>query len=498
MKRKIKSQLKRIGNQEPSFESYAPINKTYSAYVEELLNGYGVKLDAWQKKILDIICATNDDGTPQFERVIFTVPRQNGKTAIVEYLQFYWLVINGYGIVHTAHQLRSAKKSFQRLSKFFTNPKYPELYCGANNKGASHLNKTHGEEGIDYLETDGHYEVINRSAVSGLGFTVDKIVFDEAQEMTDEQLEALSPTLSASKSDARQFIFLGTAPKENKMVAGNVFNRFRERAQSGLLSSDEAYIEWSLPTLKNIDTKEPNLWYKYNPSLGIRITEKFIKGQANSLSKDGFAREHLGYWAKNSKTQYIFSNQQWMELKAEPPSAFEKFAVAIKFTPDGYNLSTTISGINNSNTYTEVINNGTFQSINKYYIGALKHLYGQKGFCGFVIQGNAGRENIKDLLIQNGIKEKYIIKPNGAEIQSANYNFEKLYIEKNLAHFNQPLLNKVALSVEKKISTTSYYGGWYFRSNLLTDITPIESVALSCYFANILKPRSKSGITMMA
>jgi phage terminase large subunit-like protein len=494
---KTKNTIKKIGCQTPSFALHAQIKKTYSSYVEELLSGYGVKIDKWQKYILDVICAINDDGTPQFERVIFTVPRQNGKTRILEYLEFYWLVMQGYGIVHTAHQLRTAKKSFMRLSEFFTNPKFPELYCGANNNGASHLVKTHGEEGIDFKESGGHYEVINRSAVSGLGFTVDKIVFDEAQEMTDEQLEALSPTLSASKSNARQFVFLGTAPKENKMIAGNVFVRFRQRAKANQLNDDEAYIEWSLDDLKNADIKDPKLWFKYNPSLNIRISEKFIKGQANSLSVDGFAREHLGWWSTATKTQYIFNNQQWMELKSDPFSAFEKFAVAIKFSPDGYYVSTSLSGTNNEQVYTEIIGNGTFKSISNYYIKTLKNLYEQNGFCGFIIQGNAGADNIKDLLIQNNVKEKYIIKPKGAEIQSANYNFEKLYKNKNLRHINQKLFNKAILSVEKKVAKSSYYGGWYFMSQINSDITPVESASLSCYFAGILKPKSKGGLTLI-
>jgi phage terminase large subunit-like protein len=443
------------------------------------------------------LCAVNNDGSPQFERVVFTVPRQNGKTAIAEYLEFYWLVINGYTIIHTAHQLRSAKKSYLRLIKFFTNPKYPELYCGVNNKGASTLNKTHGEEGIDFKESGGHYEVMNRSNVAGLGFTVDKIIFDEAQEMTDEQLEALSPTLSVSKSNARQFIFLGTAPKENKMIAENVFNRFRQRAKKGLLKTNEAYIEWAINDLKKTDIKSPKVWYKYNPSLGIRITENFINGQYNSLAPDGFAREHLGYWSKDIKTQYIFNNQQWLELKSAAPTAFKKFAIGIKFTPDGYNLSTAIGGINNDQIYTEILSNGTFQSINRYYLLTLKNLYEQKGFCGFIIQGNAGADNIKDLLMQNGIKEKYIIKPKGAEIQSANYNYEKAYRDKKLKHFNQPLLNKVILSVEKKTSKNSSFGGWYFMSKTINDISPIESSSLACYFAGILNPKGKTGITLI-
>ena len=46
------------------------------------------------------------------------------------------------------------------------------------------------------LKNGGSIEFIARSKSSGRGFTVDVLVCDEAQELTDEQMEAIQPAIS--------------------------------------------------------------------------------------------------------------------------------------------------------------------------------------------------------------------------------------------------------------------------------------------------------------
>ena len=54
------------------------------------------------------------------------------------------LVINGEKIIHTAHQVRTAKRSFNRLARYFEDPRYPEIMALAKR-----IRRTNGEEGIE-------------------------------------------------------------------------------------------------------------------------------------------------------------------------------------------------------------------------------------------------------------------------------------------------------------------------------------------------------------
>ena len=51
-----------------------------------------------------------------------------------------------------------------------------------------------------YLTNGGSIELVARSKSSGRGFTVDTLVCDEAQEPTDDELQAINPSISAAPS----------------------------------------------------------------------------------------------------------------------------------------------------------------------------------------------------------------------------------------------------------------------------------------------------------
>src|SRR6185312_15116463 len=77
------------------------------------------------------------------------------------------------------------------------------------------------------LDNGGSIEFIARSKGSGRGFTVDVLVCDEAQDLTDEELAALLPTISAAPTGNPQVILTGTPPDPEKSQQGEVFARVR-------------------------------------------------------------------------------------------------------------------------------------------------------------------------------------------------------------------------------------------------------------------------------
>lgn len=217
-----------------------------------LSSRYGLSPDDWQEDILETWLGRKSNGRWSAATCGLAVPRQNGKNALIEIRELFGMVGRGEKILHTAHEIKTARKAFRRLQFFFgtqrNDPaaKYPEL-----NALVEDVRNVNGQEAI-YLKNGGSVEVVARSKNSGRGFTVDILVMDEAQEMSEEDLEALMPTTSAAPKGDPQWIFTGTPP--GPTANGEIFTRVRSEALAGR-SKRLAWHEWSPPPAAEIDDR---------------------------------------------------------------------------------------------------------------------------------------------------------------------------------------------------------------------------------------------------
>lgn len=323
------------GNQNPRIKIEPPRIGTDGTGAAMLMQAYGVVLDDWQRLVLDCWLGTNAIGRYNVTSAGLSVPRQNGKNCIVEAREFYGLIVNGERILHTAHQVRTAKKAFRRLANMFTDKKHPEVV-----KAVKKIRYGIGEESIE-LENGGLIEFTARSRQAARGYDgISLVVYDEAQELTDEQAEAIMAVLSASATGTRQLIYLGTPPYIG--CTGEVFRRFRQACIEAAGSGNEVkngWHEWGIAAekLEEIDTADKRLWYEANPALGYRLTEEFTEEEFKTLSGDGFARERLGWWAKPAATevQLAIDAKLWDSCASDAERPAGKTAYGVKFTPDG-------------------------------------------------------------------------------------------------------------------------------------------------------------------
>ena len=146
----------------------------------------GISPFPWQRYILTDWCACSADGKPAYVTCGLDVPRQNGKNAALEIYELYRLAVCGWHILHTAHRVKTAKKSFMRLVRYFTDELHPEL-CEL----VERIRRTNGEEAI-FLKNGGSIEFIARTNGTARGFDdIQLVVYDEAQELTDTQYLSL-------------------------------------------------------------------------------------------------------------------------------------------------------------------------------------------------------------------------------------------------------------------------------------------------------------------
>lgn len=296
-----------------------------------LMSEYGCKLDPWQQLVLDCWLGKDEEGHYTVTSAGLSVPRQNGKNVDLEAREFFGLVVNGEKILHTAHQVRTSKKSFRRLAAMFTDKRHPEITDIVKN-----IRYTNGEECIE-LDNGGAIEFSARSRQAARGFDgISLVVFDEAQELTDDQIEAIMATLSASSTGTRQILYTGTPPYPG--CPGTVFRRRRTTCMTDP-SPHDCWHEWSVDgdSVEKINADDTSLWYNTNPALGIRLTEDFTREEFKTMSKDGFCRERLGWWSPvlTEVIDYAIDSKVWDSCKSEEPKPEGKTAYGIKFSADG-------------------------------------------------------------------------------------------------------------------------------------------------------------------
>lgn len=89
----------------------------------ELAGALGLHLHDWQRWLVRWILAVDEDGLPACRQVIIEVPRQNGKGAILECVELYWLIVAGVPVViHTAHEADTAAGHQERLDSLIGEP----------------------------------------------------------------------------------------------------------------------------------------------------------------------------------------------------------------------------------------------------------------------------------------------------------------------------------------------------------------------------------------
>ncbi len=285
----------------------------------------------WQEDVLGRWCSRDAADRPSFTTCGLAVPRQNGKNAVLEAFEFYLLVVCGAHILHTAHRVKTAKKSFQRLVRYFTDRRHRKI-CSM----VSNIRYTNGEEAI-YLDNGASIEFSARSRAGARGFDdIQAVVFDEAQDLTEEQLAAIMFTLAASASGYRQMVFTGTPPDPD--CPGEVFRRTRESALSGQ-AKRTCWHEWGVEALPPKGATFADVLddvYRANPSMGSILDAEFTESEFQKSSIDTFARERLGWWSAQSAGHAI-PEALWASASVPAGQAPRegKKAFAVKFSPDG-------------------------------------------------------------------------------------------------------------------------------------------------------------------
>jgi hypothetical protein len=314
------------GHREPRFRVVPPRDDTLGPQAVELAAMAGLFLDPWQQDVLADMLAFRGERFASFE-VGLIVPRQNGKSAILEARMLAGLFLPDLRenlVVYTAHEARTATEVMRRLETLVMET--PTLRSRVLGRG---FKWSHGDEGVA-LKTGQRCLFKTRTGGSGRGFSGDCVLLDEAMKgLTDVQMGALMPTMSARANP--QVIYAGSAGNEESVVLGRLVRRGR-RGDPKL-----TYLDWCVDE----DDYDPDSWESVavaNPALGGRLNPDVVEAEMGALSSEAYARERLGVgtYPRDEDEDRLIPKALWesmlldAELRERPPAQPLSLGIATK------------------------------------------------------------------------------------------------------------------------------------------------------------------------
>ena len=450
------------GSQEPSVQIAPNYEQTDGADAEKILRAGKLILDPWQSNILMDWMAITPWGKWISKTCGGSVPRQNGKTGLLEGRAEAGMLLYNEQVIYTAHLQKTATETFEEMASFFDTPKL--------RKYIKDIKTALGREQI-ILTSGARVKYLARTRNGGRGQHGDLLIFDEAQELSIDAQASFIPAISASLNP--QVIYAGTPP--DPTADGTVFRSIRDKARAGETKST-AWFEFSVEEIGDVNDR--TRWAETNPALGFRILESTIQAEVEQMAADTFARERLGWWTPivEHKIDYAIDSDLWEACKSSDPKPEGKTAYGVKFSADGSTvaLAGAVIPASGAARISLIQYKPTGHGIS-WLANWLNERY-NKASC-VVIDGRNGVDVLVERIADTWKMKNSIVRPSSKDVIAATGTLTNALNENTVTwYYQQDALKESALtSVKRPIN-----GGWGFGGD---NSAPIEAAALALWGA---------------
>ena len=426
----------------------------------------GVKLDPWQENVLHDWMGRDSEDNWASGSCGLAVPRQNGKSFVVQGRAIPGMLLFCEDVIYTAHLQKTATETFEELRAFFEHPRIK--------KYVKEIKTALGREAI-ILRNGSRIKFIARTRNGGRGQHGDLLIFDEAQELDDNQQASFLPAISASKNP--QTIYLGTPPDENSN--GTVFRKFRDKSKAG--KTRNSWTEFSVEEIG--DVYDQSRWAAANPALGRRIMLSTIQTEVDQMAPDTFARERLGWWPpiiEKDADEPAINEADWMKCMSSELKPEGKTAYGIKFTADGTEVVLAGCVMKPDGTVRiSLISRQPLALGTRWLSDWLNQRYGVASCV--VIDGRNGVDLLIDRISDVWKYKGSVIKVRANDVIDAASRLTTAVKEQTLTWYEKQMaLTESAVNCIKR----PIAGGWGFGG---PDAAPIEACALALWGVSVCK-----------
>lgn len=456
-----------MGTQEPSEKIAPSYNQTDGPDAAKILKVGGLNLDPWQCEILDDWLALTPGQKWVSKTCGGSVPRQNGKTALLEGRIQAGMLLYNEQVVYTAHLQKTSTETFEEMANFFDTPRI--------RKYLQTIKTALGREQI-ILKSGARVKFLARTRNGGRGQHGDLLVFDEAQELDDSTQASFIPAISASMNP--QTIYMGTPPDEN--CTGGVFRGIRDKALEGKTNS-VSWFEFSVDEIG--DLSDMQRWADTNPALGRRILLDTIKSEYEQMAPDTFARERLGWWSPIivHKEEYLISEKLWDSCKSSAVRPNGKMAYGVKFSMDGSEVCLCGAVVPDEGpARVELIERKSTSQSLSWLAEWLNDRY-KKASC-VVIDGKNGVDVLTEKIADTWKAKGSVIRPSARDVIASVSLLMDSLNDKTVTWYEKQLALRDSATTSTKRNIGS--GGFGFGGE---NSTPIEAASLALWGAKTTK-----------
>ena len=455
-----------MGSQEPSARIAPDYLSSDGMDACKILKAGGTVLDPWQASVLDDWLGRTASGRWAAPTCGGSVPRQNGKSLLVQGRAEAGMLLFNEQVIYTAHLQKTATETFEEMRDFFESK--------ALQKYVADIKTALGREQI-ILKSGARIKFLARTRNGGRGQHGDLLIIDEAQEMDEDAQASFLPAISASLNP--QTVYIGTPPDPG--ASGVVFRGIRSRALAGE-TERMAWFEFSVNEIGNV--KDKDRWAQTNPALGRRILASTIEGECEQMDADTFARERLGWWSPvaSEKIEYALDREAWQACASDELKPEGKTAYGVKFTPDGSMVALCGAVIPDDGAARISLIEKRSTSRGIQWLADWLNERPNKASC-VVIDGKNGVDVLVDKIADSWKAKNSIIRPSTKDVIASVSMMTDAISEKTVTWYSkqEDLNHSATTSIKRPIS-----GGWGFGGD---NSAPIEAAALALWGAKTSK-----------